>query len=134
MGKRILIIDDDEAVRKAFHYALRATDYEVEMAASGEEGVRKALAASHDLVYLDLRMPDKDGIAVLREIRAVKPDLPVYIATAFHREYFKDLVKARNEGLAFELLSKPLERDQIIAITRGILDGAILLHERAAGD
>ena len=134
MGKRILIIDDDEAVRKAFGYALRSTGYEVESAASGEEGVRKALDADYDLVYLDLRMPGKDGIAVLREIRGQKPKLKVYLLTAFHREFFVDLVKARSEGLTFELLAKPLERSQIINITRGILEGVWRSSGVSAGD
>lgn len=132
MSKRILIIDDDEAVRKAFRYALLATGYQLDLAASGQEGVQRALADEYDLIYLDLRMPGKDGVSVLREIRASKPDQLVYIVTAFHQEYFKDLAKARDEGLAFELLSKPLERDQIITITRGILEGAVEISEDAA--
>lgn len=134
MKKRILIIDDEASVRKAFQLALLATDYEVELASSGQDGIDKALASDYDLVYLDLRMPDKDGIAVLREIREHKPALLVYITTAFHREYFQDLVKARSEGLSFELLAKPLERDQIIKITRGILEGAFTMQGGGAVD
>ena len=123
MLKKILVIDDEEAVRKAFDYALRDTDYEVDLAGGGREGVEMALADDYDLIYLDLRMPEMNGIAVMREIRKVKPDQLIYIVTAFHREYFKDLVQVREDGIDFELLSKPLEREQIITITRAILDG-----------
>ena len=123
MPKKILVIDDEEAVRKAFEYALRDTDYEVDLAPGGREGVKLALENDYDLIYLDLRMPEMNGIAVLREIRKVEPDQKIYIVTAFHREYFKDLVGVRNDGIDFELLSKPLERDQIITITRAILNG-----------
>lgn len=134
MMKRVLVIDDEPSVRKAFDYALRETPYAVDLAASGDEGVALARERDYDVVYLDLRMPGKDGVSVLKEIRSHKPDLPVYIVTAFHREYFGELIKARHEGLMFELLSKPLERDQIIAITRGILDGVVVREGDARCD
>ena len=122
MPKRILIIDDDSAVRCAFQLALRGEGYEILEADSGAAGVRLALAEDLDLVYLDLRMPGIDGVETLRRIRAAKPDLVVYIVTAFHREFFDELIQARQEGLRFELLRKPLERQQIISITADILD------------
>jgi len=122
MPKRILIIDDDPAVRRAFQLALRGEGYEILEADSGAAGVRLALAEDLDLVYLDLRMPGIDGVETLRRIRAAKPDLVVYIVTAFHREFFDELIQARQEGLRFELLRKPLERQQIISITADILD------------
>lgn len=121
--KRILIIDDDETVRKAFSLALHRSPYELVEAATGEEGAALAAAEPFDLVYLDLRMPDIDGVETLRRIHAVKPDLLVYIVTAFHREFFDDLVTARGQGLRFELMRKPLERSQIIDITNGVLGG-----------
>lgn len=121
MAKRILIIDDDAGVRQAFTLALRSTPYEIVTADNGEDGAHLALENAFDLVYLDLRMPGIDGVQTLRRIRATKPDLLVYIATAFHREFFDDLTAARHDGLSFELLRKPLERQQIIDITRAIL-------------
>jgi DNA-binding NtrC family response regulator len=121
MNKRILIIDDDDAVREAFRLALHKLPYDVLEADNGETGAALAAAEDFDLVYLDLRMPGIDGVETLRRIRAVKPDLTVYVTTAFHRELFDDLVTARGQGLAFELLRKPLERRQIIEITAGVL-------------
>ncbi len=121
MKKRILIIDDDDAVRKAFGLALRDLPYELIQAANGEEGVDLATREPFDLIYLDLRMPGIDGIETLRRIQAVKPDQLVYIVTAFHREFFDELVTARGRGLRFELMRKPLERRQIIEITQGVL-------------
>jgi CheY-like chemotaxis protein len=119
--KRILVIDDDAAVRDAFRLALRHGPYEVLEADNGSTGAALAAAEDLDLVYLDLRMPGIDGVETLRRIRAEKPDLTVYIVTAFHRELFDDLVTARGDGLAFELLRKPLQRQQIIDITSGVL-------------
>lgn len=121
MNKRILIIDDDEAVREAFRLSLRKLPYDIMEADNGEAGAALAAAEDFDLVYLDLRMPGIDGVETLRRIRAAKPELTVYIVTAFHRELFDELVTARGEGLAFELLRKPLEREQIIEITTGVL-------------
>ena len=128
MSKRILVIDDDAAVRKAFALALDDTSYEVVTAEGGEEGLRKLGEAAFDLVYLDLRMPGMDGVTTLRAIRKGDADLPVYIVTAFHREFFDDLTEVRKEGIAFELLRKPIEREHIIRITRGILEGAEILE------
>jgi CheY-like chemotaxis protein len=121
MTKRLLIIDDDEAVRFAFQLALEDLPYQVNEAADGETGVGIALTEPIDAVFLDLRMPGINGIEALRRIRAVKPDLLIYIVTAFHREFLDDLVTARGEGLAFELLRKPVERDQIIEIVTSAL-------------
>ena len=116
MTKRILIIDDDEAVRFAFRLALEDLPYQINEAEHGEIGSRLATTESVDAVFLDLRMPGINGVEVLRRIRASKPDLLIYIVTAFHREFLDQLVSARGEGLAFELLRKPLDRQQIIEV------------------
>jgi CheY-like chemotaxis protein len=128
MSKRILVIDDDPSVRKAFDLALRGQGYELVLADGGEAGVAAAAERTPDLVYLDLRMPGMDGVATLRALRADGFSGPVYIATAFHKEFFDDLVTVRDERIPFELLQKPLERDQIIHITRGILEGEIAVE------
>jgi CheY-like chemotaxis protein len=121
MSKRLLIIDDDAAVRQAFKLALGGNPYILDEADNGETGAEMALAGDYDLVYLDLRMPGIDGVETLRRIRTGKPSLAVYIVTAFNREFFDELVTARGQGLAFELLRKPLERRQIIEITASVL-------------
>ncbi len=121
MSKRILIIDDDNAVREAFRLALQKLPHELVEADNGEAGATLAAKEDFDLVYLGLRRPGIDGVETLRRIRAVKPDLVVYILTAFQREPFDDLVTARGDGLAFELIRKPLDRRQIIEITTGVL-------------
>ncbi len=121
MTQRILIIDDDEAVRDAFELALRDEDYDLVTADNGETGAQLAITTEVDLVYLDLSMPGIDGIETLRRIRAAKPALKVYVVTAFNRDFFEDLVDARAEGLSFELLRKPLDRKEIIEVTTAIL-------------
>jgi DNA-binding response OmpR family regulator len=124
MSRKILVVDDEESVRKSFLLALETSGYRVDTAPAGEEGVAMFEKESYDLVYLDLKMPGIDGVETLKRIRALNGDVPVYIVTAFHREFFDSLCGARKEDLSFELLRKPVERDQIIRITRGILEGA----------
>lgn len=120
MGKQILIIDDDSSIRDAFLSALEATGYTVETATTGEEGVAKAKDHKFDLIYLDLKMPGIGGVEVLKMIRRFDADIPIYLITAFHDEYLKDLESVGNEGIHFELLKKPLERHQIQEITNSI--------------
>jgi CheY-like chemotaxis protein len=112
----------------AFDLALRDLPYEVVLAASGQEGLEAAAASAFDLIYLDLRMPDMDGVTTLRRLREAGFAGPIYIVTAFHKEFLQELVDARQQGIAFELLQKPLERDQIIMITRTIVEGAVTVY------
>jgi CheY-like chemotaxis protein len=79
---KILIADDEEVVRSTLEGILQKSGHETESAFDGEEAVKKALAAPFDLVLLDLAMPKLDGYEVLKQLRAVKPKLPVIFITA----------------------------------------------------
>jgi len=122
MGKHILVIDDDEAVRDAFDLALRSLGVEVETAEDGESGVQRARVARPDLVFLDLRMPGKSGVEVLRDLQALDASIPVYIVTGFYQAYFQELSLAADDGLRFEVASKPLRGEQIREIAKAALD------------
>lgn len=124
MSKRILVIDDDEFVRKSFTLALSGSGYEVDTAESGEKGIEKAGNERYDLIYLDLKMPGLNGVETLRELRKRDRDIPIYIVTAFYGEFFEELQEAIKDGLEFEVLTKALGSDQITGITKGILEGA----------
>ncbi|MEE9400487.1 MAG: response regulator [Dehalococcoidia bacterium] len=124
MSKRILVIDDDEFVRKSFTLALSGSGYEVDTAESGEKGIEKAGNERYDLIYLDLKMPGLNGVETLRELRKRDRDIPIYIVTAFYGEFFEELQEAINDGLDFEVLTKALSSAQITGITKGILEGA----------
>lgn len=118
--KHILVVDDDEALRDAYNFAL-TEEYAVQTAEDGQDGVSKFKASRPDMVFLDLRMPRMDGIAALREMRRLSAKLPIYIVTAFAREYLEELDGARREGLEFEIASKPLSSQQILAIAHAAL-------------
>ncbi len=123
MGKRILVIDDEESVRDAFVLALEETLYEVDTAASGTEGLEKALGWHPDLIFLDLRMPGMDGVEVLRRLHQCCRSIPVYIVTAFYQEYLKPLRQVVDEGIPFQLAKKPLSGEDIREVARGVLEG-----------
>ena len=85
------------------------------------DGIEQYDRFKPDMVFLDLKMPRMDGVGVLRHVRQTNKDVTIYIVTAFAKEYMDQLAKARDEGLAFEVASKPLNSQQINAIARSIL-------------
>ena len=126
MSKHVLVIDD-EAIRKSFTLALEDTGYQVETAESGEKGIEKTQSTRYALIFLDLKMPGLDGVATLREIRQRDKDVPVYIITAFHNEFFQQLKSVVRDGIDFEILKKPIGSDRIRLITKGILEGPVIV-------
>ena len=106
MGKHILVIDDDPKVRKSFSLTFEDSPYHIETAESGEQGVKKAKNMIFDLIFLDLKMPGMNGVETMRELRSMNRDVPIYIVTAFHMEFFNQLQSAMQDGLDFELLRK----------------------------
>ena len=121
MNKRILVIDDEEAVRMSFTLAFEGTGFEVDTAESGEKGLQMKKDAEYDLIFLDLKMPGMNGIQTLRQIRETDKDVPIYIVTAFHKEFFDELKIARKEKLDFEVLKKPVSNEEIVLLTKSIL-------------
>lgn len=119
--KRILVIDDEESVRDAFSLSLRHEGYQVETAVSGEEGLERFASTSFDVVFLDLRMPGIDGVETLNRIRAVNPDVPVFIVTAFRSQFMERLADAAHRGLIFNVVDKPLTADQIRTVAHAAL-------------
>ena len=110
MAERILIIDDDESIRKVLGFMLEEAGYRVEKAASAEEGLRMIAQERPDLVLSDIRMPRKDGIELLGEIKSADPSLPVIILTAFAS--VETAVEAMKRG-ASDYLTKPISRDDL---------------------
>lgn len=124
MHKQILVIDDNEFIRKSFVLSLIDTEYHVDTVDSGEEALGSAKRIKYDLIYLDLHMPGMDGIETLRALRKIDLNVPIYIMTAYYSQYAEQLKKAQAEEFAFNLLNKPLIDAQILSITRGILNGS----------
>ena len=83
MKLSVLVVDDEVLIRKSLSKVLRARGYAVELASTGKEGLQKATELRPQVMILDMRLPDTDGIELLRRIRVSHPDLPVIITTAY---------------------------------------------------
>lgn len=122
MPKKILIIDDEPAVRKAFTYALDESGYQLDTADCGETGVEMFNNDDYSLVFLDMKMPGMNGAQTLRKLREHNLATPVYIVTAFHKEFLEELQVIHRDGIKFELLRKPLGNDEIVTIVDSVLN------------
>ena len=107
---RILLIDDDASHAEIAGEALARADYDVTLAHSGNEGLRKFRDAEFDVVLTDLRLPDTDGMEVLKRIKATDADAEVIIITGFGS--VEKAVEALQLG-AYSFLEKPLNRDAL---------------------
>ncbi|MES2568818.1 MAG: response regulator transcription factor [Verrucomicrobiota bacterium] len=115
---RILIIEDELAMRMALSDLLQAQSYRVNVATDGITGLERALKEEPDLVLLDVMMPGLDGFSVCRELRRCSPGMPVLMLTA------KGLVDDRVEGLdsgADDYLVKPFSSRELLARVRALL-------------
>jgi len=115
---RVLVVDDDEAVRSALTHALRREGYQVSNAADGTTALAMLLGNRHEAVVLDILMPEPGGLEVCRRIRARGDDTPILMLTA------RDLVSDRVAGLdagADDYLAKPFALEELRARLRAVL-------------
>jgi len=111
----VLVVDDEQSIRHFVRCALADAGYHVSEAGSGEEAMRRFRAEGPDLVVLDVRLPDADGLDLLAEIQQESPGLPVIIVTAVAD--VKKAVEAMKRG-AFYFLRKPLALDELEGLVR----------------
>ncbi len=123
MSKRILVIDDDLAIRKSFALTLEDTDCQIDTAESGKNGIDKASNTEYDLIFLDLKMPGINGVETLIRLRDSDHKMPIYIVTAFHEEFIDQLRVAADKNYEFEVMRKPIESQDLVRITKAILEG-----------
>jgi DNA-binding response OmpR family regulator len=115
---RILLIEDEAGIAEFVQKALHAQGHQVDACADGLEGERRALNTDVDLVILDRLLPGREGVEVLRGIRAAKPDLPVIMLTAL--DGVDDKVQALDAG-ATDYVTKPFSVDELLARVRAHL-------------
>ena len=117
---RVLVVDDEPAVREALERALRLAGYEVELAANGEEAlVRLGLEpGAADLVVLDVLMPKLDGLEVCRRLRRIGNGVPILMLTA--RDDVDDRVAGLDAG-ADDYVVKPFALEELFARVRALL-------------
>ncbi len=115
---RILLVEDDLALSASVSQAIRESGFSVDVAHTGPEGLSAALAFDYALVVLDLLLPGKHGLEVLKDLRRAKPRLPVLILSAL------DEVGQRVDGLdrgADDYLAKPFALEELLARVRSLL-------------
>jgi two-component system response regulator QseB len=120
---RVLVVEDDRMIAKGLHTALKQDGYAVDGVSDGASAAAALRSSAFDLVLLDLGLPERDGIEVLRELRARGDATPVIIVTA------RDDVRNRIQGLdagADDYIIKPFDLDEVAARMRSVL-------RRAAG-
>ena len=106
----ILLIDDEPAQITSIKSFLKRRNFTVSSASSGTDGINIVKEGNIDLVFTDYRMPEMDGLEVVKSIKEINPELPVVVITAFSD--IKDAVQVMNEG-AFDYLSKPIQLDEL---------------------
>ena len=111
----VLIIDDEAAIRESLQTLLELEGYDVESAANGEDGLSKLGDRPFDLVLLDLALPDRNGLELLPEIRAIDPQLSIIMITAYGT--VEDAVRAMQSG-ANNFLQKPWDNEKLLADVR----------------
>ncbi|MDQ8704828.1 response regulator transcription factor [Streptomyces sp. LHD-70] len=116
--QRILIVDDEPAVREALQRSLAFEGYGTDIAADGLEAVEKAAATQPDLIVLDIQMPRMDGLTAARRLRATGSTTPILMLTA--RDTVGDRVTGLDAG-ADDYLVKPFELDELFARIRALL-------------
>jgi len=122
MNKHILVIDDDAGIRESLSLILGNAGYQVDTVESGEQGIERVRNNKYDLIFLDIKMAGMNGIETLREIRKMGKKIPVYIITAFQREYFRQLEGAKQDGMDFEVIEKPFDRKRLLSLVKDILE------------
>src|SRR3989442_10028143 len=122
----LLVADDDEVARELLAEALGREGYRVRLAAGGEECLRLAAAQPFDMALVDLRMPDLDGLSVLKRLATIQPDLPVVILTAFAT--IETAIAAVAAGAA-DYLSKPFRMEEIKIVVGRTLAARRLARE-----
>jgi len=115
---RLVLVEDEHAIRRGIADALRASGYDVAEAADGQRGFEEAVRPGVDLVLLDLMLPRRSGLDVLVELRKCKPSLPVIILTARGSE--DDRVRGLKMG-ADDYVVKPFSARELLARVEAIL-------------
>ena len=118
MAVRILVVDDDRAVRESLRRSLSFNGYSVELAQDGQEALDSITRDRPDAVVLDVMMPRLDGLEVCRRLRSSGDDLPILVLTA------RDSVSERVAGLdagADDYLPKPFALEELLARMRALL-------------
>jgi DNA-binding response OmpR family regulator len=122
MTTKILVVDDEQFIRNALGKFLSAKGYDVYKAQDGDEALSAYQLNRPDIVILDIRMPGKDGVETLRELKEIDPQVNVIMVSAVHEE--ETAKEAMDEG-AFDYITKPIDPNylELCLNTRLVMSG-----------
>ena len=115
---RILVVEDDKKVASFLEKGLREEGYSVDVSADGTDGLLKAHVHDYDVLLLDIMLPGKSGLEIVRELRSRESTVPVLLLTA--RDDQQDVVLGLDAG-ADDYLTKPFGFDELLARVRALL-------------
>ena len=124
--RTILLVDDEEPQRKVLAGFLRKKGFEAVACGTVDEALGVAAARTIDLVLTDLRMPDRGGLELLRELHALNPEIPVIVMTAYGT--VASAVEAMKLGAA-DYLTKPVDLDELELLVARTLERRALVSE-----
>ena len=126
---RILVIEDDELVQTTISQMLGSSGHEVALATDGDDGLRQFLRSSFDLVLCDIFMPNKDGIATLRELRQISRDLPIVMMSGGTPRPLRagdpadtDYLRMAMSFGATRTIAKPFNARKLVSLVRECLE------------
>jgi two-component system nitrogen regulation response regulator NtrX len=129
VGSTVLIVDDEEGIRESLSGIFEDEGYEVLTSSSGEEALKALKEQNPDLILLDVWLPGIDGIKTLKEIKGLKPDLPVIMISGHGN--IELAVKATRMG-AYDFLEKPLSLERVLLAAKRALEKRTLEMEYKA--
>jgi two-component system, NtrC family, nitrogen regulation response regulator NtrX len=123
---KILIIDDERAIRRALREILEFENFQVDEAEHGIEGLEKAKNTLYDIIFCDIKMPQMDGLEVLDGLNEAKVDAPVIMISG--HASIETAVEAIKKG-AFDFIEKPLDLNRILVTVRNAKERVVLVEE-----
>lgn len=118
MGKKILVIDDEEVIRIVLTIHLGSAGYKVVCAETGSNGLKLALSDVFNLIITDFKLPDMNGLEIIKAIKAQKPDVPVMMMSGLIDD---ELIKEVKSHGAIEYIKKPFLKETILTAIANIL-------------
>ena len=123
---KILVIDDERAIRNTLKDILEFEGYTIDLAENGKIGLEKALATTYDLIYTDIKMPEMDGMEVLDRFTQMGLDSAIVMISG-HGD-IDSAVDCIKRG-AFDFIQKPLDLNRLLVTTKHAMDHKSLVQE-----
>ena len=126
--KKALVIDDEQIVLDSVRRILTEEEFDVETTLSSRKGIELALDNDYDIVLTDVRMPDIDGLTVVRGVKEAKPDIPVLVITGYAS--VRSAVEAMKRG-ATDYVQKPFTPETLVTRVTSAIDTAAAQQDQS---